>query len=153
MYDGGYFGIDEVCMLMSATLSYSVQQVVSLYLGGGSNDTPTTPNGYVPELFSTYEREKCGMAIRCIKDNDTDPGSVTDNEGNVYPTVKIGNQVWMKQNLKTQHYNNNELIPHVSNNTAWGALTTGGCCSYSNDWDNSCVEEITTTTTTTTVAP
>jgi len=36
--------------------------------------------------------------------------TVTDFEGNVYKTVKIGNQVWMAQNLNTTHYANGDTI-------------------------------------------
>jgi uncharacterized protein (TIGR02145 family) len=37
-------------------------------------------------------------------------GTVTDIDGNVYNTVRIGNQVWMKENLKTTHYRNGDSI-------------------------------------------
>ena len=41
------------------------------------------------------------------------PGNptVTDYDGNVYNTVHIGQQCWMKENLRTTHYANGEEIP------------------------------------------
>jgi hypothetical protein len=35
---------------------------------------------------------------------------VTDGDGNVYNTITIGSQVWMKENLKTTRYRNGDLI-------------------------------------------
>ena len=37
--------------------------------------------------------------------------TVTDYDGNVYPTIQIGQQCWMKENLRTTHYADGEIIP------------------------------------------
>ena len=39
-----------------------------------------------------------------------DMPKVTDVDGNVYNTIQIGNQCWMKENLRTRHYANGSLI-------------------------------------------
>jgi len=58
---------------------------------------------------------------------------VTDIEGNVYQTVKIGNQVWMAKNLLTTKYNDDSAIPNVIDNTEWSALKTGAYCWANNN--------------------
>ena len=44
------------------------------------------------------------------------PGTVTDASGNTYPTVTIGKQVWMAENLRTTLYRNNTSILIVTEN-------------------------------------
>jgi uncharacterized protein (TIGR02145 family) len=56
----------------------------------------------------------------------------TDADGNNYSVVQIGTQIWMVENLKTTKYRNSEAIPNVTDNTAWGSLTTGAYCNYNN---------------------
>jgi len=62
--------------------------------------------------------------------------TVTDIEGNVYPIVTIGTQIWMAENLQTTKYNDGISIPNVSDNTIWSALTSGAYCWYNNDYAN-----------------
>ena len=52
------------------------------------------------------------------------PGAatVTDYDNNTYNTVQIGNQCWMKENLRTTHYSDGTSIPmgnSTSNTTAY----------------------------------
>jgi len=58
---------------------------------------------------------------------------VTDIEGNVYQTVKIGSQVWMAENLKTTKYNDQAAIPNVTESNDWIALTADAYCWAQND--------------------
>ena len=41
-------------------------------------------------------------------------GTVTDYDGNVYNTVRLGNQCWMRENLRTTHYADGTAIPTSS---------------------------------------
>lgn len=58
---------------------------------------------------------------------------VKDIDGNGYDTVRIGTQIWLKQNLKTSHFRNGDLLTEVSLDAAWTSLTTGAWCWYNND--------------------
>jgi len=72
----------------------------------------------------------------CKKDTNTEvnlPKTVTDIDGNIYHTVKIGSQLWMIENLKTTKYRNSDTIPNVTNENQWSSLTTGAYCNYNHD--------------------
>lgn len=45
--------------------------------------------------------------------------TVSDIDGNIYNTVTIGKQVWMKENLKTSHYSDGSAIPTGLDNATW----------------------------------
>lgn len=60
-------------------------------------------------------------------------GTITDIDGNVYQTIKIGDQWWMAENLKVIHYRNGDPIPHATEGAPWSELSTGAYCEYGND--------------------
>jgi uncharacterized protein (TIGR02145 family) len=66
-------------------------------------------------------------------------GTVTDSDGTSYPTVLIGNQWWMAENLKTSRFADGTLIPNITNDTVWGQLNTPAWCNYDNDVSNDAV--------------
>jgi uncharacterized protein (TIGR02145 family) len=75
------------------------------------------------------------LTFSCGNTDDPDPNSstLTDIDGNVYQTVKIGDQVWMVENLKTTRYRNGDSIPNVLESTYWIFLNSGAYCNYNND--------------------
>ena len=82
------------------------------------------------------------FATACDKSDDPggdapSAGTVKDADGNKYNTVKIGNQVWMVENLKTTKYNNGTSIPNVADVNHWVILETGAYCNYKNNESNS----------------
>ena len=60
-------------------------------------------------------------------------GSMTDQQGNVYKTIVIGEQEWMAENLKTSIYRNGEPIPNVIDSVQWAGLTTGAWSYINNE--------------------
>ncbi len=60
---------------------------------------------------SYHYRLKVQNASKTIYDDDgTFNTLVKDNEGNYYHIIKIGEQTWLKENLRTSRFNNGELI-------------------------------------------
>ena len=56
--------------------------------------------------------------------------------GYAQDTVTIGTQTWMKKNLDVSKYRNGDVIPEVTDPSAWRNLTTGAWCYYENKTDN-----------------
>lgn len=67
----------------------------------------------------------------CRKDVDSD--LISDSEGNIYTSVKIGNQNWMVENLKTTKFNDGTPITNVTDDIAWSELITSAYCWYENN--------------------
>ncbi len=59
--------------------------------------------------------------------------TVIDYNGNIYNTVQLGTQCWMKENLRVRNYRNGTPIPSITANSAWAGLSTGARCWYNND--------------------
>lgn len=67
---------------------------------------------------------KYGHGVRLIKEDSIDPGTLTDYDGNVYDTIKIGDQVWISRNWKCTKLNDGTSLTKVTSNDIWSAATT-----------------------------
>lgn len=74
----------------------------------------------------------------CSKDDESAPGpaKVRDQDGNEYTIIQVGDQVWLKENLKTTHYNDGTPIAHFPENEQWLAAESGAYSWYDNDPEN-----------------
>ena len=96
--------------------------VFSSAISGLSTDSVYYVRAYATNSYGTAYGEP--MVFRPIlPTGDAQPcagaETVTDYDGNVYVTVKIGNQCWMRENLKTTHFSDGTPVPVSQQATSW----------------------------------
>ena len=102
------------------------------------NDTGLTPS--TTYTYRVYSNNLVGNSLTYSNELTlTITGAditVTDIDGNTYQTVTICSQVWTKTNLNVSRYRNGDIIPQVTDPTAWKNMTTGAWCYYNNATSN-----------------
>jgi hypothetical protein len=84
----------------------------------------------------------CMVLFLCMpgcRKEDNYPATVTDIDGNIYHTVKIGAQVWMAENLKVTHYRNGDQIITIEDGVIWDYLNHGAYCIYDHAPSNAAI--------------
>jgi uncharacterized protein (TIGR02145 family) len=61
------------------------------------------------------------------------PEYVSDIEGNMYRIVQIGDQTWMKENLKTSKLNDGNPITYIYDDASWQTSVNPAYCWYNHD--------------------
>lgn len=92
----------------------------------GTTDEPT-PEGAIRWNGTDFQAWKGSQWVSL-----TGEKFILDIDNNKYPIVKIGNQLWMKENLRSTHYNDGTPIPLVTDGTTWSGLSSPGYTWYEN---------------------
>ena len=87
----------------------------------------------IPKETTIDEIEKQRDSPQKNKASQHFVGTVTDIDGNEYKTVKIGNQIWMAENLKVTRYQNGDDIFNGFSISDWDELTVGAYAEYNGD--------------------
>jgi uncharacterized protein (TIGR02145 family) len=124
----------EAWPLSGEVLKFSAPKVS----GADSVSVSVLAEGLTPGIFYSY----------CVKAQNTSGAvsgknanfqlyhlydQVTDYDGNKYWTVKIGNQIWLAENLRTKHFLNGDPIPNVQPDAEWVAMKSPAWCYTKND--------------------
>jgi len=116
------------------TAPYQYSYISSTIFTNDSTHTFSTSGAYTVYVKDANTcQAKTSIIIPAIKDSVVESETVTDIDGNIYNTIKIGNQTWLKENLKTTKYNDGSDISKVTDNSAWVFLNTPAFCWYDND--------------------
>lgn len=89
-------------------------------------------DGYLNYRAIVTNDDTSGMDIRLIVCEEI----VSDIDGNTYQTVRIGNQIWTVDNLRTTKYNDGTAIPQITDSAAWVNDTSAKYCYYNNATDD-----------------
>jgi len=99
-----------------------VSEDITTFPENGATLTESTDVTFTHELSGEF-------ASLSINVNST----IVDIEGNIYSIIRIGDQLWMGENLKTTTYNDGALIPLEENDMVWNTFSTSAYCWFDNN--------------------
>ena len=125
--DAGYITAQNLPIVNDATLTITQDgQTVGTFTANAGNDqtinitSPVVPD--ITGLQSQIDSLRNAISNAQAQGDDTTYicglQTVRDYDGNVYNTVRIGNQCWTKENLRSEHYSDGTAIALGSDTSA-----------------------------------
>ncbi len=113
--------IQDLIWTLGDTLQYTGYATIdnTILASDIKTDAPMTDMTYTFDILK---------GLRCSGDH-----IIMDIDGNAYLTLKIGDQCWMAENLKTTKLSEGTGIPHITDNTEWENLSSSAYCWYDNN--------------------
>lgn len=123
----------------------TIDDVNSHVYDAGAQQSPSAINSnlsnlnpydtYYVRAYATNEGGKTGYGE--TKTFKTLRGTFTDNDGNLYHTITIGDQVWMQENWKSPLMGKTGVaISKVTDDATWSSTSAPAFCWYANDPTN-----------------
>ena len=81
---------------------------VTYYVRAYASNSVGVSYGNEVNFFTLYSNPNDGQPC-------SNAATITDRDGNIYNTVQLGSQCWMKENMRTTHYADNTAIPIEKN--------------------------------------
>ena len=132
VYDLSYTGENMIAIAVEASADNGATwdlECKSLTGDAGGNITPGTNKHIVWDFYADNPNVSGNQyKVRVTASDEYMMG----NDGKLYKTVQIGNQLWMAENLKETVYRNGDPIPEETNGRDWPFFTSGARCSYNN---------------------
>jgi uncharacterized protein (TIGR02145 family) len=72
-----------------------------------------------PEVIAIENKEQNSENVIIIKESEEDKSKIRHEVPKVIPTISIGSQIWMVENLKTETFQNNDKIFHAKTEKEW----------------------------------
>ena len=111
----------------AATKNYVDSNVNSF--SGSYNDLTDTPTMYTQAQVD----ELINNLLDRIVEIENNSAILEDQDGNVFESVLIGNQVWATSDAKNSTYRDGTTIPQITDMNSWNQSTIGAWCYYEND--------------------
>ena len=123
-------------LVFSASFNSIYGQSTQLEVDGHIKLTATDPGiSYTPGTIRWSGNDFMGWnGVNWVSlTGDKSVGKVTDIDGNQYKTIRIGDYLWMTENLRTTRYRDGSVIFSVTSATTWAGTSAGAYTHYDNN--------------------